>query len=236
MDGYSGKSYTYYQLKELTARCSSALKKRGFGKEDVVAIYCPNVPEYPIIFFAVTSIGGIVTTVNPFSTHEEITKQLVDSGSRCLFTVPELLNDARNACRRARIVDSNIFIVGKEDGRESLSTLCEEETADSEGTGDINTKIDVAFLSYSSGITGSSKGVMLTHYNLVAGISIASVKGIFDFDNSSVILGVLPFFHSNSMVAVLSLTLYKGGKVVCVPRVDHERESILSVIQQHKVN
>ena len=180
-----------------------------------------------------TLLGGTVTTINPLYTTEELIQQLIDSGSRCLFTIPKFFTAAQKACRGARVIDSNIFVVGKMDGRESLSTLCEDEATDLDATADINTKVDVAFLPYTSGTIGSSKGVMLTHYNLVAGISITSAKGMFDFEKSSVILGVLPFFHSNSMMAVLSLALYQGGKVVCVPSVD--QESILSVIQQHKV-
>lgn len=197
-------------------------------------MYCPNVPEYPIIFFAVTSFGGIVTTVNPLYTADELAMQLVDSGCKGVFTVPELLLKSRKACAKARIASSKIFVIGESKGCETLSELLDEKilSNDSISKDDV-TSSNVAFLPYSSGIIDLPKGVLLSHRNLVAGCSIASVEGMFNIEKSSIVLGSLPFFHSYSVMIALSLTLYLGGKVVCAPSL--ESEAILKMIQQHKV-
>ena len=68
IDGSSGRSYTYPQLKALYTKCGSGLARRGFKKGDILCIYSPNVPEYLITVGAVLMMGGTVTTVNPLYT------------------------------------------------------------------------------------------------------------------------------------------------------------------------
>ena len=75
MDGSSGRSYTFSELKTLVTSCGSALARRGFKQGDVFCIYTPNNPEYFIILGAVLSIGGIVTTVNPLYTVGKLASQ-----------------------------------------------------------------------------------------------------------------------------------------------------------------
>ncbi|XP_078674645.1 uncharacterized protein LOC144912788 [Branchiostoma floridae x Branchiostoma belcheri] len=68
VDGTTERSYTFAQLKVLFRLCGSALTRLGFKQHDVFAIYSPNLPEFPIVFFGVIGIGGIVTTVSPWYT------------------------------------------------------------------------------------------------------------------------------------------------------------------------
>src|SRR5215470_18060454 len=65
VDGPTGRTLTYGQLADGVRRVATGLARRGFRKGDVFAIYCPNLPEYAVIFHAVASLGGINTTVNP---------------------------------------------------------------------------------------------------------------------------------------------------------------------------
>src|SRR5207248_2435380 len=75
-------------------RVATARARRGFKKGDVFAIYSPNLPEYAIVFLAVASLGGTVTTVNPLYTAGELANQLKDCGARVLITVPMFLDKA----------------------------------------------------------------------------------------------------------------------------------------------
>src|SRR5512132_237821 len=65
IDGPTGRTLTYGQLRDGVRRVAAGLTRRGFKKGDVFAIYSPNLPEYAIIFLAVASVGGINTTANP---------------------------------------------------------------------------------------------------------------------------------------------------------------------------
>jgi len=101
----------------------------------------------------------------------------------------------------------------------------------------IHPKEDVIVLPYSSGTTGLPKGVMLTHYNLVA--NVAQMDGIdvtsgVELRPDDVVLAVLPFFHIYGMVLIMSFALYRGTTLVTMPRFDMER--CLGLMQKHRVS
>jgi acyl-CoA synthetase (AMP-forming)/AMP-acid ligase II len=166
IDGVSGRIITYAELDEAVRRVASALAARGFGKGDVFAIFSPNTVEYPIAFHAVSLLGGIVTTLNPLCIAEEVAKQLADSRAKYLITSPALLACAHEASSQLNLRE--LFVFGEAEGATSFSELYE-------GDGDVPTveidpREDLVALPYSSGTTGLSKGVMLTHRNLVANV------------------------------------------------------------------
>ena len=68
VDGPSGRSLTYGELYQSIRSFALGLNQKGFAKGDVFAIYCPNLPEYAVVFYAVAMLGGINTTVNPQTT------------------------------------------------------------------------------------------------------------------------------------------------------------------------
>jgi acyl-CoA synthetase (AMP-forming)/AMP-acid ligase II len=103
IDGPSGRSYTYQQLAGAIRLVASSLSKRGFGKGDVLAIYSPNLPEYAIAFHAVSLLGGIVTTVNPLYTADELAQQLNDANARYLLTISMFLENAKKAAEKSNI-------------------------------------------------------------------------------------------------------------------------------------
>ena len=76
IDGPSGRTLTFGQLYGASQKVAAGLAERGFKKGDVFAIYSPNIPEYAIIFYAVIRLGGIVTTINPLYTVDELAHQL----------------------------------------------------------------------------------------------------------------------------------------------------------------
>src|SRR5258706_15542046 len=110
IDGPTGRARSYRQLADGARRTAAGLARRGFGKGDVLAIYCPNVPEYAIVFLGVAMAGGINTTVNPLYTADELAKQLRDSGARFLVTVPPFLEKAKEGAAQTDVEE--IFVLG----------------------------------------------------------------------------------------------------------------------------
>jgi acyl-CoA synthetase (AMP-forming)/AMP-acid ligase II len=105
-----------------------------------------------------------------------------------------------------------------------------------EGAGDppevaIDPRRDLVVLPYSSGTTGLPKGVMLTHYNLVANILQSACA--LDLGPADTVLGVLPFFHIYGMVVIMNLGLHVGATVVTMPR--FELEQCLQLLQKYRV-
>ncbi len=154
IDGPTGRTYTYHQLAGTVARAASGLAARGFAKGDVLALYSPNLPEFAITFFAVTSLGGVVTTVNPQYTADELHHQLVDAGASMLVTVPPLLDVARKATDQTRVRE--LITIGEAEGATPFARLLADGvTADPAA---IDPAEDLAVLPYSSGTTGPAQG------------------------------------------------------------------------------
>ncbi len=230
IDGPSGRTLTYGQLAENIRRVATGLARRGFRKGDVFAIYSPNLPEYAVIFNAVASLGGINTTVNPLYTAGELAKQLKDSGARWLITVPTFLDKAREAAAATGI--EQIFVFGAADGARSFSELLDAPPDPPSVT--INAREDVVALPYSSGTTGLPKGVMLTHYNLVANLRQCEGAENFDgFKEGDRVIAVLPFFHIYGMVVIMMLGLSQGATIVSMPRFDFEE--FLTIMQKYRI-
>jgi len=227
VDGQSGRILTYRQLAEAVRRTAAGLARWGFRKGDVFAIYAPNVPEYAVAFHGAASLGGVITMLSPRHTVEEAVLQLTDAGATHLLTVPELLGRARAAAQRAGI--RNLFVIGNASGVPSFASLLERD--DEPPTVRIDPRTDVAILTYSSGTTGGSKGVMLTHANLVA--NVVQVLAVARVDEDDVLIGALPFAHMYGIHTVLQTGLAAGATIVVSPWVD--LESFLTALRDHAV-
>jgi acyl-CoA synthetase (AMP-forming)/AMP-acid ligase II len=229
IDGPTGRVLTYRQVSERVRRAAAGLAERGFGKGDVLAIHSPNVPEYVLAFLAAASLGGVITTSSPLSTADELTTQLQDSGARWLVTFPAGLDRAREAARRSRI--GQVVAFGSAEGVTPFDALL--DGGDQPPAVGIEPGEDLVALPYSSGTTGLPKGVMLTHRNVVANLSLFETAERFDaWTERDVVMGVLPFFHIYGLEVILLLGLASGSTIVCVPRFD--LLELLGVIQQYR--
>jgi acyl-CoA synthetase (AMP-forming)/AMP-acid ligase II len=230
IDGPTGRTLSYRQLADGIRRTAAGLARRGFRKGDVFAIYCPNLPEYAVVFFGVALAGGINTTVNPLYTADELAKQLNDSGARFLVTVPPFLDKAREAAARSRVEE--VFVFGAAEGARPFTDLL--QSTDAPPRVAIDPANDLVVLPYSSGTTGLPKGVMLTHRNLVANLRQCEGMQNFEaFGEGDVTIAVLPFFHIYGMVVILMLGLAGGGTIVSMPRFD--MMEFLSAVQKYRV-
>ncbi len=228
IDGPSGRVLTYGDWAKAVRRGAHGLAARGFKKGDVFAIYSPNCPEYAIAFHAVALAGGVVTTINPTYTVEELQNQLTDCRARFLLTVPAFLDKAREAAGRTGIEE--VFLLGQAPGVTAFSALLEEDGPVPDVK--IDPREDLVVLPYSSGTTGLPKGVMLTHYNLVANMH-QSLGAMSWAQESDVVMGVLPFFHIYGLVVILNQGLLIGATTVTMPR--FELEPFLETMQKYGV-
>ena len=229
-DSVTDRSYSFRELKDLSRRCASALNKRGLKKGDVFALFLPNLPEFPIVYFGVLQAGGVITSANPLFTTEELAKQLKQADAKWILTVPQLVHRAKEAMQE--LGRENVFVIGDVDGCESVSVLLKDDGFNVPDVA-INPKEDTAVIPFSSGTTGHPKGVMLTHYNLVSCGSIMRAQGFLSFDETTIILAFLPFFHSYGMVAIMSMGLHSGSTIIGMPRFD--RDKFLHAMQNYEV-
>ena len=227
IEGPSGRTITYRGWADGVRKTAAGLAARGFRKGDVLAIYSPNVPEYAVAFHGVSLAGGVNTTINPLYTVSELTQQLKDCGARYLVTVPPCVEKAGQAARDAGVRE--VFVFGEAEGATPFAALL--ATDGRPPAVEINPREDVVVLPYSSGTTGLPKGVMLTHYNLVA--NILQTAAVQDFGEPDTILGLLPFFHIYGMTVIMNLGLYFGATIVTMPRFDLEQ--CLAILEKYRI-
>ncbi|MFD6740261.1 4-coumarate--CoA ligase family protein [Streptomyces anthocyanicus] len=228
IDGTDGTTLTYEQVDRFHRRVAAALAETGVRKGDVLALHSPNTVAFPLAFYAATRAGASVTTVHPLATAEEFAKQLKDSAARWIVTVSPLLPTARRAAELAGGVQE-ILVCDSAPGHRSLvdmlaSTAPEPSVA-------IDPAEDVAALPYSSGTTGTPKGVMLTHRQIAT--NLAQLESSMPSAPGDRVLAVLPFFHIYGLTALMNAPLRLGATVVVLPRFDLEQ--FLAAIQNHRI-
>jgi acyl-CoA synthetase (AMP-forming)/AMP-acid ligase II len=219
----TGEGYSYAGLVDKVRSLAGALTVEGLRKGDVVALVSTNQPNFAVIFHAVLAAGGIVTTLNPLYTPSEIAHQLRDSGAQFAFAADAHADKVGDAAQS--IEGRNVRVWRIESDLDRLSA----PRAPLGVAGDPTR--DLAALPYSSGTTGLSKGVMLTHRNLVANIlQTAASQGV---EPDDVVAAVLPFFHIYGMTVTMNYCLWLGATVVCFDR--YERDSFPAELERHGV-
>ncbi len=213
IDGADGAVTTYAELTERVRATAAGLAAAGVGPGDAVGLLAPNSPAWAIAYHAVVALGAIVTPINPVLTHDEIASQLSSAGAKAVIAAEPL---------REAVADSGL----EQFALESLPS----DGADP-GTPAVDPAADLVALPFSSGTTGLSKGVMLTHRNLVA--NMEQIRSVHRISDADVLVGVLPFFHIYGQVVVLNLGLSQGATIVTLPRFD--MGAFLDVLEQHRV-
>jgi acyl-CoA synthetase (AMP-forming)/AMP-acid ligase II len=227
IDGPSGRTLTYGALAQGVRAFAAGLAARGFRPGEVMGIFSPNVPEYALAFHGIASAGGAVTTINPLSTADELSRQLHAAGARFLLTVPPFAETATAAAGKAGVEE--VFVIGEAEGLTPMTTLLGDPAA--APTLQIDTAEHLVALPFSSGTTGLPKGVMLTHRNLAT--NVAQANALLESKEHDVVIGVLPFFHIYGMTVIMNLALREGATVITMPRFDLEQ--FLRLHQEHGV-
>ncbi|GHD13725.1 AMP-dependent synthetase [Streptomyces violarus] len=228
IDGTDGTTLSYEQVDRFHRRVAAGLAEAGVRKGDVLALHSPNTIAFPTAFYAATRAGATVTTVHPLATAQEFAKQLTDSAARWIVTVSPLLDIARRAAELAGGV-REIFVCDSATGHRSLIDMLASTAPEPQI--DIDPAEDVAALPYSSGTTGTPKGVLLTHRQIAT--NLAQLDGAIPAGPGDRILAVLPFFHIYGLTALMNAPLRKGATVVVLPRFDLEQ--FLAAIQNHRI-
>jgi acyl-CoA synthetase (AMP-forming)/AMP-acid ligase II len=122
-----------------------------------------------------------------------------------------------------------VFLFGETEHGTPFSSLLAAEGAPPAVR--IDPREDLVVIPYSSGTTGLPKGVMLTHYNLVA--NLLQTAGALGLREDDILLGVLPFFHIYGMTVIMNLALHVGATVIIMPRFDLEQ--CLQILEKYHV-
>lgn len=241
--GITNRKFTYHETRLACKRFAASLKKRGATPGQVFAVLLPNVPEFAVASLGAIEAGLVVTTINPIYTPFELAHQLKDSGAQGVVTIPELLPKVFEAQQlMAGPAVKPLYIISvngkgpRPDGAWDFDEML-DPMVDTSILKKSRSNADVAFMPYSSGTTGLSKGVSLSHRNLLANIEQTSHSDIKHFLDTTenyqdVLPSILPFYHIYGLTMLLLKGLSYGCKLVTLPKL--ESESFLNILKNHK--
>ena len=218
---------TYAELDAKASQVAGALAARGIGPGDRVALSCPNLPYFPIIYYGILKAGATVVPLNILLTEREIAYHLADSAARAYFcfegTAELPLEKAGRAafettesCEHFVLLTADPAATSRRPATETLAEFTHRQPTTF--TSAATSETDTAVILYTSGTTGQPKGAELTHSNMVHNALLAN--RLFGLHPHDVHLAVLPLFHSFGQTVQLNAGFATGATVVLMPRFD----------------
>ncbi|MGD0793370.1 MAG: AMP-binding protein [Terriglobales bacterium] len=229
IDTSCDRRFTFAEYGSLVESLARGLISAGLAPGEVVAIFLPNSWEFAITYHAATLAGGIPTLLNPSYREREIRYQLGNSGADFLITDAPLLENVNLAGLPAlrRVFTTRGFTTHSERaGCEDFASLLRPTSAkfpEALQNSQQTSQETIAALPYSSGTTGLPKGVMLSHYNLVANVYQILGPNAAILTPDDVMLCFLPLYHIYGLTVALTLSLTLGSTLVLMPRFDVQK-------------
>jgi long-chain acyl-CoA synthetase len=241
---YFEREITYVELDLLSDQFAAALAALGVKKGDRVTVFLPNIPQFVIVYFGILKVGAVLTAISPLHKEREVEYQLSDSEAETIIVLDTLYPIVECVWQKTKLKNAIVTSLEEYASKTSISpskikqarnTYSLQELLKEEAKPpkvNINPKEDLAALQYTGGTTGTAKGAMLTHTNLVSNAFMfaAWIKGTV---TQEAFLTALPLFHIYGMTTSMNVPIRLSAKMVLLPR--FEPTTALETIQRHKV-
>ncbi|ALS74340.1 long-chain fatty acid--CoA ligase [Planococcus rifietoensis] len=245
---FLGKDLSYEELYQSAMKMANYLQKLGIQKGDRVSIMLPNCPQAVISFYGILYAGGVVVMTNPLYTEREISYQMKDSGAKAIIALDILFPRINKVIKETDL--ENVVVTGIKDyltfpknlvypfiqkkqygmtvkvehrGINHLFTEIMKTASPQITKPPFDFEEDLALLQYTGGTTGSPKGVMLTHRNLISNATMCDAWLYKSKRGEETIMGIIPLFHVYGLTTVLILSVMQGNKMVLLPKFDPEQ-------------
>ncbi|MFF3685712.1 long-chain fatty acid--CoA ligase [Streptomyces sp. NPDC002187] len=231
---------TYAELDAAARRVAGLLRSRGIEPGDKVAVSCPNLPWFPIVYYGILKAGAVVVPLNVLLKGREIAYHLADSEAKAYFCF--------EGSAELPLGQEGWSGFGETPGCENFFLMTAAPTEDSPITGaetltaalagrsaefeTVTTEADdTAVILYTSGTTGRPKGAELTHSNVT--LNVLTCHKLFGEIEHDVHLITLPLFHSFGQIVQMNAGLASRATLVLLPRFD--ARSALALMQRRAV-
>jgi len=250
---YFDKPMTYRELDVASDRFATALSDLGVKKGDKVALFLANMPQFVVAYYGILKIGAIETAISPLYKEREVEHQLSDSEAETIVILDVLYPILQKVMDKTKL--KRVIVASLKDYMPKtlafLGSLMKKIPSYKVELGpntflfqnllnkyppnppkvEIDPKKDLAALQYTGGTTGTAKGAMLTHMNLVSN-AVACAAWLRGTEGEETFLTVLPLFHIYGMTTGMNAPIYLAGKMVMLPQFNIV--STLKAIQKHK--
>ncbi|MFK0275656.1 long-chain fatty acid--CoA ligase [Ensifer sp. NPDC090286] len=258
-----GKTLTFADLNAQSARIGAWLQSLGLAKGDRVAVMMPNILQNPVIVYGILRAGFTVVNVNPLYTPRELQHQLVDSGAKAIFVLENFAHTVQQVVDKTSVKHVVVATMGDMLGLKGAivnlvvrrvkklvpawsipghlsfkdvlakggrSTLTKPNVAAS----------DVAFLQYTGGTTGVSKGATLTHSNLLSNMAQMEIWFQTAFRSRArpdnlVFMCALPLYHIFALTVNSLMGLATGGNNILIPN-PRDIPGFVKELSKHRTN
>lgn len=258
-----GKSITYAELDRYSQSMGAWLQSRGLVKGDRVAVMMPNVLQYPITIAAILRAGLTVVNINPLYTPRELEHQLKDSGAKAIVILENFAATLAKVITKTPVQHVIVAAMGDMMGLKghlvnlvvrrvkkmvpawSLPGHTPFKTALVKGAALTLKPVevkgpDIAFLQYTGGTTGVSKGAILTHSNIVA--NVAQMRLWCDVayrikprPNDLTFICALPLYHIFALTVNAMMGMEQGAVNVLIPN-PRDIPGFVKELQKHKMH
>jgi long-chain acyl-CoA synthetase len=233
---------TYEQVNSFANMVANLLVSRGIQPGDKVALSCPNLPYFTIVYFGILKAGGTVVPLNVLLKGREVAYHLGDSDAKAYFCfegTPELAMgaaghagfEATDECELFFVITAALDGASPIEGVETMAQAMGSQSAEFETVA--TDEDDTAVILYTSGTTGQPKGAELRHRNMRDNARSGEVLFGADAANPDTYLCVLPLFHSFGQTVIQNGAFAYGGTVVMLPR--FEATAALGLMQKEEV-
>ncbi|KQQ42832.1 MULTISPECIES: long-chain-fatty-acid--CoA ligase [unclassified Nocardioides] len=233
---------TYAQVDGAANQVANLLVSRGIQPGDKVALSCPNLPYFTIVYYGILKAGGTVVPLNVLLKAREVAYHLGDSEAKAYFCfqgTPELAIgkeghagfEQAEGCEQFFMITADPAAESPIEGTETMGRAMSQQPPTFESVA--TDEDDTAVILYTSGTTGQPKGAELRHRNMrdnaLAGVDLFGA----DADKPDTYLCVLPLFHSFGQTVIQNGAFAFGGTVVMLPR--FEAKAALDLMLKEEV-
>ena len=263
-----GASMRFSQLDEQSESLAAWLQSKGLGKGDRVAVMMPNLPQYMVAIGAILRAGCVVVNVNPLYTARELQHQLKDSGAKAIVVLENVAHTLEEVIDETPVQHVLLCAIGDQLGfwwgqwinfavrhlkklvpefrlpLDQDRTVTRYNMALAEGTRMSFKRValgpdDIAFLQYTGGTTGVSKGATLTHRNVVANIlqTEAWFKPMLDqLGNQPLkVVCALPLYHIFALTICYMMGARLGMPNLLIPN-PRDIPGLIDTLSQHRIH
>jgi len=208
---------SYAMMHDAVRRLANGLSKIGIRRGDRVALLLPNIPQYPIAFYAILRLGAVVVPINTMLKGRETAWLLENCEAKAIIAWQGIYEELQRYLPNLPFLQHVILLgEGLPADTISLTRLIAKSSASSE-IAELDSS-DPAVIQYTSGVTGTPKGAELTHGNFIA--NLKACREIMKVSQRDQFLAALPLFHPLGQTLLMHLAFYVGAVLDLQPKFD----------------